>query len=82
MGSFRFLLKERYAAIPTTPTEDEVALLKQGAELLKDLLPVLTPNTLIHAQIITCVPSEGAWTGVSSSSQFHLGGTIFFTSAL
>ncbi|HET6253138.1 MAG TPA: HEXXH motif-containing putative peptide modification protein [Puia sp.] len=75
--SFRYLLKDRYAAIPVTPSEDEIRLLQAGARLLQELMPVLTPATLPHAQMLTLVPSEGGWKGCASSSQFHLGSTIF-----
>jgi predicted O-methyltransferase YrrM len=75
--SFRYLLKERYFALPCTPSSDEIALLEQGARLLRELLPTLTPSVLSHAHVIACVPSAGGWKGTASSSQFHLGGTIF-----
>jgi predicted O-methyltransferase YrrM len=75
--SFRFLLKERYHALPRTPAADEVGLLKKGVALLHELLPVLTPTVLCHAHVIGCVPSMGGWENVASSSQYHLGGTIF-----
>jgi predicted O-methyltransferase YrrM len=75
--SFRYLLKERYGALPGTPTDDEIEMLAQGAKLLRDLLPMLTPSALRHAHMTACVPSAGGWKGVASSSQFHLGGTIF-----
>jgi predicted O-methyltransferase YrrM len=75
--TFRYLLKHRYEAIPCTPSDGEIALLQQGATLLGDLLPSLAPSALRHAHVIAVVPSEGGWKGVNSSSQFHLGGTIF-----
>ena len=80
--SFRYLLRDRYSATPVTPGKDEIRLLELGAALLQELLPVLTPSTLAHAQMITCVPSAGGWKGCASSSQFHLGGTIFLGRSL
>jgi len=80
--SFRYLLKERYHAVPRTPSNEEIAVLVQGAQLLQDLLPTLTPSALIHAHVIACVPNAGQWKGVASSSQFYLGGTIFLGSPL
>lgn len=75
--SFRFLLKERYQALPRMPITEEIDMLARGADLLQTLLPTLTPSALCHALVIACVPSAGQWKGVASSSQFHLGGTVF-----
>jgi predicted O-methyltransferase YrrM len=75
--SFRWLLLDRYQALPRTPTGDEINLLRRGAELLEQLLPMLAPSTLAHALVIACVPNAGQWKGSASSSQFLLGGTIF-----
>jgi predicted O-methyltransferase YrrM len=80
--SFRFLLKDRYAALPVTPSDDEIALLAQGARLLQELLPALTPSALRHAIVIAFVPNAGGWKGIASSSQFHLGGTVFLSRAM
>jgi predicted O-methyltransferase YrrM len=80
--SFRYLMKDRYGAIPRTPTSDEIATLTQGAQLLETLSPLLTPNALRHAHVIACVPDAGGWKKIASSSQFHLGGTIFLGCAL
>jgi len=80
--SFRYLMKEKYGAIPRTPTDDEIAALTKGARLLHDLLPSLTPSALRHAHLIACVPDAGGWKGIASSSQFHLGGTIFLGRSL
>lgn len=75
--SYRYLLKDRYQALPCTPTDEEVAKLETGARLLAELLPTLMPSALQHAHVISLVPSAGGWTGIASASQFRLGGTIF-----
>ncbi|MBO3744758.1 class I SAM-dependent methyltransferase [Streptosporangiaceae bacterium NEAU-GS5] len=79
---FRQLLHHRYGAHPRTPAEEEIALLGRGALLLRELLPDLTPGTLDHAHVIASIPDAGGWKGVASSSQFHLGGTIFLGRSL
>jgi len=75
--AFRFLMKDRYGAIPRTATKGEAALLIQGALLMRTLLPRLGPSALVHAHTICCVPDSGGWKSIASGSQFHLGGTIF-----
>ena len=59
-----------------TPTDEEVSMLKKGALLLGELLPLLAPSALRHTHLIT-VFSSAAWKGAASFSQFWLGGTIF-----
>jgi predicted O-methyltransferase YrrM len=75
--SYRRLLEDRYQAVPVVPTEEEVANLEEGARLLGELCPTLSPSALAHAHVIALVPSAGGWTGIASASQFRLGGSIF-----
>jgi predicted O-methyltransferase YrrM len=80
--SFRYLVRERYGAVPRTATNDEIAVLEKGAQLLSDLTPLLAPSALRHVHLTACVPDAGGWTGTASGSQFLLGGTIFIGQAL
>lgn len=73
----RYLLKQRYNAIPVAPTDAEKAQLTQGVRLLEELLPDLARSALSHAHVLAMVPNSGRWTNVASCSQFDLGGTIF-----
>lgn len=79
---FRYLMKQWYGAVSRIPRTDEIATLEKGARLLHDLLPLLMPSALSHAHVIACVPDTGNWKGVSSSSQFILGGTIFLGNSI
>jgi len=79
---FRELISERYGTVPCTPSAADIERLAAGARLLNELLPELGPSALSHSRVVACVPSAGAFTGVGSSSQFHLGGVIFLSRAL
>lgn len=80
--AFRELLMARYKALPITLSDDNVELLRTGARLLVELVPSLAPSALAHVRVIGCTPSEGSFTDVASSSQFHLGGAIFLRQSL
>jgi predicted O-methyltransferase YrrM len=80
--AFRELVRERYLAVPSTPSEETLDQLSAGASLLNELLPTLAPSALQHARVISCVPQEGSFAGIGSSSQFHVGGVIFLNGNL
>lgn len=80
--AFRDLVRERYGAIPSTPSDEALTRLAAGASLLYELLPKLAPSALQHARVISLVPQEGSFTGVGSSSQYHVGGVIFLNEKL
>lgn len=81
--SFRHLVTLNFGDdLPCTPSDEEIARLQAGAQLLEQLLPRLTPSVLGHAQLTACVPQTGVWKGKTSSSQFNLGGTIFLSRSL
>jgi predicted O-methyltransferase YrrM len=75
--SFRFLVKQNYGDALCTPSDDEIATLIKGEQLLQILLPLLAPSALSHAHLIGIFPHVGGWKGKASSSQIKLGGTIF-----
>ena len=75
--SFRFMVKENYTDPLCNPSEQEIAMLDKGAQLLHDLLPMLTESALCHTHLIGCFSDNGFWKKTASSSQFRVGGTIF-----
>lgn len=80
--AFRSLVTLNFGGLPCAPTADEIAKLRQGAQLARELLPSLAPSALAHAHATACVSSDGAWKGKASSSQFNIGGTIFLSRSL
>ncbi|MFL6284939.1 MAG: O-methyltransferase [Pyrinomonadaceae bacterium] len=75
--SFRYLIKQNYGDRLSSPTDDEIETLSDGARLLETLLPTLGPSAMRHAHLIACFPEFGSWRGKQSSSQYRIGGTIF-----
>ena len=80
--AFLHLVEDHYGGRPTTPSDAEYAILRQGVSLLGDLLPKSSSSALTHTRIVTIVPAEGAWTTTNSSSEYRLGGTIFLSRRL
>jgi predicted O-methyltransferase YrrM len=81
-SSFRYLVNKHYGAIPSVPNGLQISMLSKAVRLLQELLPTLAPSALIHARLAACVPNAGQWTGVTSASQFKLGGTLFISQSL
>jgi CubicO group peptidase (beta-lactamase class C family) len=52
-------------------------MLAKGAQLLGDLLPLLSCNVLSHVHLIAVYPPVGTWTGMASASEFRLSGAFF-----
>jgi hypothetical protein len=77
LRAFQKLIQQNYRAFLSSPTEEELGGLRQGAQLLTELMPRLSRSALSHAHIIGVCPQEGRWKGSASSSQFRLTGTIF-----
>jgi hypothetical protein len=46
--AFRALVSARYDALPDVPSDDETAVLRQGAQLLEELLPSSGPSLVMH----------------------------------
>jgi hypothetical protein len=80
--SFRSVIQQNFGTPLCTPTVDELDMLQRGANLLRELVPVLSPSALSHAHIIAVFPPVGNWKGRGSSSQFRVGGTIFLSREL
>ena len=74
---FRELVHNNYGAYPCTPTDEELAGLRAGAELLDELMPKTFASALSHVNVIGLFPQEGHWIGSASSSQFRLTGSLF-----
>jgi hypothetical protein len=75
--AFRELVHGNYGAHICSATDDELAGLRRGTELLRELLPMTADSALSHAHVIGLFPQEGHWKGCGSSSQFGLTGVIF-----
>lgn len=75
--SFRKILDIEYGGQLCSIDADELAMLRTGEELLRELLPSLAISALTHAHQIGCFPDQGFWKGKVSSSQIRMGGTIF-----
>jgi predicted O-methyltransferase YrrM len=80
--TFRRVVSNNYEALPAEPTDADFDMLRQGAALLANLLPELAPPTVAHATMVALVPSLGKWSGVASSSQIMLSGTVFLNRGL
>jgi hypothetical protein len=81
LRAFRELIQQNYREELCSPTAEEVAMLRRGAQLLNDLMPRLSRSALSHAHVIGIFPQEGRWKGTGSSSQFRLTGTFFLDRA-
>ncbi len=75
--AFRKILELEYGGALCSITSDELAMLRNGEALLRELLPDLSVSALTHAHQIGCFPDTGYWKGKVSSSQIRVGGTIF-----
>lgn len=80
--SFRFLIERNYGDALRTPGPDDIAALHNGEQLLRRLLPKLTPSALSHVHLVGLFPSIGYWRDKASSSQIRLGGSIFLGGSL
>ncbi|MET3134518.1 hypothetical protein AAKU55_004818 [Oxalobacteraceae bacterium GrIS 1.11] len=80
--AFRDVMAHNYGAPLCSPSAEELSMLARGAQLLKDLLPVLSASALQHVQLIGIFPRVGIWNGKASSSQFRVNGTIFLNREL
>jgi predicted O-methyltransferase YrrM len=75
--AFRKILDIEYGSQLCSIDDDELAMLRKGEELLRELVPLLSVSALTHAHQIGCFPDTGFWKGKVSSSQIRMGGTIF-----
>lgn len=77
--AFRFLVHWNYGQALVTPGAAAREMLRSGATLLTELVPRLARSALSHTHVIGVFRPVGAWSGIGSSSQFKLGGTIFLS---
>jgi hypothetical protein len=80
--SFRYVIRQNYGSDLCTPDADALAQLSRGAQLLGELLPMLSRSALSHAYLVAVVPEAGHWIGKASSSQYRISGTIFLNREL
>lgn len=81
-AAFRKIMAFEYGEALCSITPDQLAMLRQGEALLRELLPRLSVSALSHVQLVGCFPDHGFWRGKVSSSQIRVGGTIFLNHAL
>jgi hypothetical protein len=79
--TFKLLVRQYYGELHA-PSADEVAMLRRGAKLLDELVPLSSRSTLRHTHIVAVVPDTGPWKRLKSSSQYLLGGAIFLSNRL
>lgn len=77
--SFRYVIEQNFGTPLCTPSDDELEMLQRGAQLLRELAPLLYRSALSHAHLIAVFPPIGSWKGRGSCSQFRVGGTIFLS---
>lgn len=80
--AFRYLVYDNFGEHLCTPNADELAMLAKGAQLLGDLLPVLSRSALSHAHLVGVFPPIGDWIGTASCSEFRLSGAMFLSRLL
>jgi predicted O-methyltransferase YrrM len=81
-AAFRKILDLEYGDRLCSISPDELAMLRRGEALLRELLPELAASALRHVHQIGCFPDQGFWQGKVSSSQIRMGGIIFLNRAL
>lgn len=81
-AAFRKIMDLEYGGGLCSITPEQLAMLRQGEALLRELLPQLSASALRHVHLIGCFPDQGFWRGKVSSSQIRVGGTIFLNRAL
>lgn len=80
--AFRNIVQESYGGPLCTPSPDDVAMLRQGARLLAELLPLTSRSALSHVHLVAVFPPTGNWEGVLSTSLFQMGGAVFLGKAM
>lgn len=79
---FRRLIQINYGGPLCTPNADQIDILRKAAQLLGELVPLLSRSALSHTQLIAIFPPIGVWNGRASSSTFRVSGTIFLNADL
>ena len=80
--SFRQVMQLNYGESLCTPSQSELKMLRKGAQLIRELLPLLSQSALSHVHLIALFPMVGIWKEKGSSSCFTVGGTIFLNREL
>jgi hypothetical protein len=77
--AYRWLIEAHYGGMPRPVRDVEVQAIRQGAELVEELLPFSAPSVMGHTQVVAIIPASGVWEKMQSSSQYLLGGNIFLS---
>jgi len=76
-AAFRDLVRAHYAQVPVSVTPSEIETLRAGVRLVERLLPRCSQSVFSHAHVIGVFSSEGPSSGLASSSEYWLSGTVF-----
>jgi hypothetical protein len=79
---FRRLIQTNYGGPLCSANADQLEILRKAAQLLGELLPLLSRSALSHTQLIAIFPPIGVWKGRASSSTFRVSGTVFLNGDL
>ncbi|MFE1265223.1 hypothetical protein ACFW5X_32465 [Streptomyces albogriseolus] len=80
--AFSRLIEQQFGAGLTQPSDNDLALLRQGFRILDELLPLTARAALSHTQLIGITSGTDAWMGKSSTSQFTVVGIFFLNRKL
>ncbi|MEU3794438.1 hypothetical protein [Streptomyces fructofermentans] len=80
--TFTRFIEQQFGAGLAQPTEDDLAVLRQGYQILEELMPLTSHGALSHTHLIGLTPGTGAWAGKASSSQFTVVGIFFLNRKL
>jgi len=80
--AFRQIVRRNFGESLSTPSPGELAMVRDGARLLEDILPKLSSSALRHAYVVALFSPIGNWKGKGSCSQYRISGTIFLNREL
>lgn len=75
--ALRQIMEREFGGGLCTPTPDEIAMLRQAARILAELLPGTSRSALSHTHVVGLTPGTGVWERKSSTSQYRTTGIIF-----
>ncbi|WCD91288.1 hypothetical protein KPP03845_200249 (plasmid) [Streptomyces xanthophaeus] len=80
--TFTRFIEQQFGAGLAQPSESDLAVLRQGFQLLDELMPLTSRGALSHTHLIGLTPGTDTWAGKASSSQFTVVGIIFLNRKL
>src|SRR5215469_898617 len=80
--AFRDLVKFNFDGTLVSPSENGLAVLRQAAQLIEDIVPSLGASALSHVHLVALFPSAGRWQTMAGVSQFWVSGVVFLSEPL